>query len=42
VPGYIGLVIYHEIPPAKILNPDPKVQITDDQPYNEYFLLREW
>jgi spermidine synthase len=42
VPGYIGLVISHEIPPAKILNPDTKVQITDDQPYNEYFLLREW
>ena len=41
VPYYIGLVISHEIPPQKILNPDPAIHITDDQPFNEYYLLRE-
>jgi spermidine synthase len=36
------LVLSNEIPPAAILNPDLKIQITDDQPFNEYFLLRQW
>jgi hypothetical protein len=40
VSAYIGLVITNELSIPKILNPDPKVQITDDHPYNEYFLLR--
>jgi len=25
-----------------MLNPDRKIQITDDQPFNEYYLLRVW
>jgi spermidine synthase len=41
-PAYIGLVVNHEVFVPALLNPDPEVQITDDQPYNEYFLLRCW
>jgi len=37
---YLGLVVSNEIPTPQILNPDPTIQITDDNPYNEYFLLR--
>jgi spermidine synthase/MFS family permease len=40
-PAYIGPVVNREVFVPKLLNPDPKVQITDDQPYNEYFLLRQ-
>jgi spermidine synthase/MFS family permease len=41
LPAYLGLVISQEIPIANILNPDPKIQITDDNPLNEYFMLRQ-
>ena len=40
VPAYIGRVVNNEFLVPELLNPDPEVQITDDQPYNEYFLLR--
>ena len=40
VSGYIGLVVSHEVSLPKVLNPDLSVQITDDHPFNEYFLLR--
>jgi predicted membrane-bound spermidine synthase len=40
VPAYIGRVVGNEFLVPGLLNPDPEVQITDDQPYNEYFLLR--
>jgi spermidine synthase/MFS family permease len=40
VSAYIGLVVTNEIPLSEILNPDPTIQITDDHPFNEYFLLR--
>ena len=40
VPAYIGRVVNNEFFVPWLLNPDPEVQITDDQPYNEYFLLR--
>ena len=40
VSGYIGLVVSHEVSIPQILDPDPTVQITDDHPFNEYFLLR--
>jgi len=39
-PAYIGRVIKNEVSVPELLNPDPEVEITDDQPYNEYFLLR--
>jgi spermidine synthase len=34
-------IISREAPIASLLNPDPKIQITDDQPFNEYYLLRD-
>jgi spermidine synthase len=41
LPAYLGRAISHEIPVEKNLNPDPAFQITDDNPSNEYFLLRQ-
>ncbi|MGB8370230.1 MAG: fused MFS/spermidine synthase [Limisphaerales bacterium] len=39
--AFIGRVVNREYFVPRLLNPDPEVQITDDQPYNEYFLLRQ-
>ena len=38
--AYVGSILEREIPLQNALNPDPRVCVTDDQPYNEYFLLR--
>jgi spermidine synthase len=38
--AYVGSILEREIPLQDALNPDPHVCVTDDQPYNEYFLLR--
>jgi len=38
---YIGNVIGQEIPIDTLLNSDPKIEITDDNPMNEYFILRQ-
>jgi len=35
-------ILSKEGPMDLILNPDPRIQITDDQPFNEYYLLRQW
>jgi spermidine synthase len=35
-------VLSKPIAVEQILNRDPRVRITDDHPYNEYFLLRRW
>ena len=40
--SYLELVVSHETPVKSALNPNPEIQITDDHPFNEYFLLREW
>ncbi len=40
LPGYLGLVVLHEVPLESALNPNPEIEITDDHPFNEYFLLR--
>ena len=40
VSAYIGRVVTNEFSIPRILNPEPEVQITDDHPFNEYFLLR--
>jgi spermidine synthase len=40
VPAYIQPVISQEIHIAEHLNPDPEIKVTDDRPFNEYFLLR--
>jgi spermidine synthase len=36
----LGTVFTHEVPLNDILSGDPTLQITDDDPVNEYFLLR--
>jgi hypothetical protein len=41
-PEYLGAVVQNEIPLNRFLNQDPEFQITDDDPLNEYFLLRQW
>ena len=38
--AYVGSILEREIPVQDALNPDLRVCVTDDQPYNEYFLLR--
>jgi hypothetical protein len=42
LPGYLGLVVVREISLQSVLNPNLEIRITDDHPYNEYFLLRQW
>jgi len=39
-PAYLAGVITNELSVPASLNPDLDVQVTDDQPFNEYFLLR--
>jgi len=39
--SYFGTVAAQEIPLQNVLNSDPKIEITDDNPLNEYFLLRQ-
>jgi len=41
LPGYLNLVLSQELNIKEGLNPNPEIRITDDQPYNEYFLLRQ-
>jgi spermidine synthase len=36
----IATVLGNEVPIASLLGPDPSTAVTDDHPYNEYFLLR--
>ena len=38
--AYLDQVLTKEHDPAEVVLPDPRVRITDDHPYNEYFLLR--
>ncbi|MEY2520913.1 MAG: spermidine synthase [Verrucomicrobiota bacterium] len=39
---YLAAVVSNEFEIEQELDPDPRVRITDDHPYNEYFLLRRW
>lgn len=39
-PAYLGQILDREYPVAQMVNRDATIQVTDDQPYNEYFLLR--
>jgi spermidine synthase len=41
LPAFLQPVVSGELPITRMLNPDPKIQITDDQPFNEYYLLRD-
>jgi spermidine synthase/MFS family permease len=38
--AYLAKVVTREVPVEKLLNPDLTLRITDDNPFNEYFLLR--
>ena len=38
--SYLDRMLSKEIPIRPLLNPDPRVIVTDDRPFNEYFLLR--
>ncbi len=40
VEKYLQLAISREIPIDAALNPNPEIRITDDRPFNEYFLVR--
>lgn len=40
VAGLIAPVLAQELETERMLDPNPLVRITDDQPFNEYFLLR--
>jgi hypothetical protein len=42
VGAFIGVVLLQEFPPQSVLYPNPDVVITDDDPMNEYYLLRRW
>jgi len=35
-------VLSNEMPVPKLLNSDSQIRITDDRPYNEYFLVRDF
>jgi spermidine synthase len=39
--NYLAQILVQETPIKDVLNPNPSIQITDDNPYNKYFLLRE-
>ena len=39
--AYMNRVVGHQFNISDILNPDPTIAVTDDRPYNEYYLLRQ-
>jgi spermidine synthase len=38
--AYLGKVVWDERFMPELLNADPSIRITDDRPFNEYFLMR--
>ena len=38
--AYLASICDKEFDPAALLYPDPSIEVTDDKPFNEYFLLR--
>jgi len=42
LPSYLGQVVLKEFSIEQELASDPRIRITDDRPFNEYFLLRRW
>jgi spermidine synthase len=40
IAAYLERVVTREISIPSALNPDARIQVTDDEPFNEYFLLR--
>jgi spermidine synthase len=41
ITDYLGKVIDREYPVRSLLDPEASIEITDDHPLNEYFLLRQ-
>jgi spermidine synthase len=39
---YLSSILATEIPIEQALDPDPRIRIADDRPFNEYYLLRRW
>jgi hypothetical protein len=39
--GYLGVALAGEAPGKKLFVPELQVRITDDRPFNEYFLVRQ-
>jgi hypothetical protein len=37
---WLDELLVREYEAGEVVHPDPRVRITDDRPYNEYFLLR--
>ena len=42
LPSYIQAVLSEDTAVTSVLNTNLNIQITDDQPFNEYYLLRGW
>jgi spermidine synthase len=42
VPAYLNRVLFRESQITNMLDPALNYRITDDRPFNEYFLLRQW
>jgi predicted membrane-bound spermidine synthase len=42
LPGYLNQVLSNETQITNVLNHSFDYRITDDRPFNEYFLLRQW
>jgi predicted membrane-bound spermidine synthase len=42
LPAYLDKVVSQETLASHVLNPGRSIEISDDQPFNEYFLLRKW
>jgi spermidine synthase len=40
VASYLQSVLSRELPLDQLLNPNAEIRITDDKPFNEYFLIR--
>jgi spermidine synthase len=40
--SYVAWILEKPITLEQALNPNPRLRITDDQPYNEYFIMRQW
>lgn len=40
--AYLALLLSKPLSMDQLLSPDPTIRVTDDRPYNEYFLLRQW
>src|ERR1700682_1629557 len=40
--AYLEMILSKPLFPDQMLNPNPNIRVTDDRPYNEYFLLRHW